>query len=396
MISAVTNIANTFSGTINVAAGSVAGKLPDVNSTALLNVIEKLDKSYRVLINGKVFQAQLPINAEKGDDILAKVLQQNPFTLSLDKFGNLLAQDSTAIYSLLEKLSLVKNALSEKVLRNVIAAKKSLTKTKLEKLINYMEKAAVDFDETQIVILINLIWDNPNESFNDVTKSYNKIFDISFEKLCEEIFESLLILNSLNLPQNIYNKINDVMIFEFNNEADKLSLISLGDKSDEFLSLTRLIESEIAKDYLSAASISSLEVFQSLLIKYILQKAIYNKYSIYPEFTVVKSNDNLDLLNYQFQKTTDEKDESIKLFINTEKYANKGTAVQAVMSGAKLFGVVNSSTANFSKIENYLCKLNSKIFEEINISSYLTVTVDETKEIITDSFSNLKRLNKLA
>lgn len=396
MISSIPNIVNTSTGTININAGSGVGNLPAVNSTALLNVLEKINNTYKVLINGKVFQTQLPINVEKGDEVLARVLQQYPFTLALDKFENLLISDAGGLLSLLEKLQLAKSALSEKILRLVIANKKALTRSKLEKIIDYIEKAGIDFDESQLVLLINLIWDNSNEGFKDTANSYHKIFDMSFEKLSAEIFESLLRLNRLNLPQEIYFKINEAMIFDYENEAHQFNLVSVGDKSDEFLSLARVIEIEAGKNELTAPALLELEVLQGLLIKYILQKAIYNKYSIYPEFVIIKFRSRLELINYRFEKSTNGKEDTYKIFINPDKDRFENTAVHAMMNTSKLFGVINSTMANFAKIEDYLCKLNSRIFEEINIDSYLTVTVDETKEMMFDTLTQTKGFNRLA
>ena len=397
MISAISNITQTNPGIINInAGGSSVGNLPDINSTALLNVLEKFNNTYKVLINGKVFQTQLPVNVERGDELLAKVLQQYPFTLALDKFENLLTAEAGALLSLLEKLNLSKSALSEKILRHVIANKKSLTKSKLEKIIAYVEKQGVDFDESQLVLLINLIWDNSHEGFNDISNSYHKIFDISFERLSAEIFESLLRLNRLNLPEEIYFKLNATMIFDYENEAHEFNLLSVGDKTDEFLALARIIEDESEKNALPIPSILELEVLQGLLIKYILQKAVYNRYNIYPEFVIIKFKSRLELITYQFEKTTIGRDESYKILINPDKDHYENTAIHAMMNSSKLFGVINSTTSNFSRIEDYLCKLNTKIFEEINIDSYLTVAVDETKEMMFDSLSHLKRLNKFA
>ncbi|OGU33895.1 MAG: hypothetical protein A2068_01850 [Ignavibacteria bacterium GWB2_35_6b] len=395
MISAISNITNASAGTININAGSAVSNLPQVNSTALLNVIEKMNSTYKVLINGKVFQTQLPINAEKGDDILARVIQQNPFTLALDKFENLLS-DPNAVLSLLEKLQLSKTVLSEKILKLVALNRKAITKSKLEKIINYIEKSGVEFDESRLVLLINLIWDNSNETYQDITNSYHKIFDISFEKLSAEIYESLLRLNRLNLPQEIYFKINEAMIFDYENEAHQFNLVSVGDKSDEFLSLARVIEGEVERNVIGASALYELEHMQGLLVKYILQKAIYNKYNIYPEFVIIKFKSRLELINYQFEKSANGKDDSYKLFINPDKDRFENTVIHAVMNTSRIYGLINSTASNFSKIEDYLCKLNARIAEEINIDSYLTVTVDETKEMMFDSFSRARSLNRLA
>lgn len=395
MISAISNIANTSAGTININAGSAVSNLPAVNSTALLNVIEKINSSYKVLINGKVFQTQLPINAEKGDDILARVIQQNPFTLALDRFENLLV-DVNAVLSLLEKLQISRTVLSEKILKLVAAGKKAITKSKLEKIINYIEKSGVEFDESRLVLLINLIWDNSNETYQEIANSYHKIFDISFEKLSAEIYESLLRLNRLNLPEQIYLKINEAMIFDYENEAHQFNLVSVGDKSDEFLALARIIEGETERNQLAASALSELEYMQSLLIKYILQKAIYNKYNIYPEFVIIKFKSRLELINYQYEKGANGNGDSYKLFINPDKDRFENTVIHAMMNTSKIYGLINSTAANFSRIEDYLCKLNARIGEEINIDSYLTVTVDETKEMMFDSLTRSKSLNRLA
>lgn len=395
MISAISNIANTSAGTININAGSAVSNLPAVNSTALLNVIEKINSSYKVLINGKVFQTQLPINAEKGDDILARVIQQSPFTLALDRFENLLV-DPNAVLSLLEKLQISRTVLSEKILKLAAAGRKAITKSKLEKIINYIEKSGVEFDESRLVLLINLIWDNSNETYQEITNSYHRIFDISFEKLSAEIYESLLRLNRLNLPEQIYLKINEAMIFDYENEAHQFNLVSVGDKSDEFLALARVIEGETERNQLAASALYELEHMQSLLIKYILQKAIYNKYNIYPEFVIIKFKSRLELINYQYEKGANGNGDSYKLFINPDKDRFENTVIHAMMNTSKIYGLINSTAANFSRIEDYLCKLNARISEEINIDSYLTVTVDETKEMMFDSFTRAKSLNRLA
>ncbi|KAB2844331.1 MAG: hypothetical protein F9K45_05035 [Melioribacteraceae bacterium] len=157
-----------------------------------------------------------------------------------------------------------------------------------------------------------------------------------------------------------------------------------------------MIEGETERNQLAASALSELEHMQSLLIKYILQKAIYNKYNIYPEFVIIKFKSRLELINYQYEKGANGNGDSYKLFINPDKDRFENTVIHAMMNTSKIYGLINSTAANFSRIEDYLCKLNARISEEINIDSYLTVTVDETKEMMFDSFTRAKSLNRLA
>ena len=99
-------------------------KMPEENSLVLVKVLEKLNGSYKLLVDGSVFQSSLPFVVGGEEEFLAKVISLQPFTLQADGLAALKHGMPGALSVLLQKLGLPET-LEVKLLVETLLRKKN-------------------------------------------------------------------------------------------------------------------------------------------------------------------------------------------------------------------------------------------------------------------------------
>lgn len=294
MINSISNIAQVSNGTIEVNSVNLKRVLPDLNSLVKIEVLEPIkDNTFKITVNGSVFIANLPVLAKKGDMFFANVFSQNPFTLKLDSFsqhalGNLYSQ-------LLSDFGLDKNIITKDLFGKINSFGKTLSKSKMKRFEEFLKELGTEFDENQMYLLINLIWKDSLTDFNEIRNVFRKFFSTSFESIIVALYQKVKELNSLNLPQSIYDTINNTLMFssEDYNNPSKIKLLKR--KDDEIVNLMNLVYSE---EYLLDNQKEVLNQFFELLLKYQIQKDVYLSCSVYPDFVFEKSETSFSPVVY--------------------------------------------------------------------------------------------------
>ncbi len=280
---------------LKLASKGVIKNLPTENSIVLLKAFEKVDNGFKLLINGDIFIAKLPLQVKTGETLLGKVISSNPLVIGLDNFVHLKFIDQQFVAGLAEKLGIKQDKFNIELVGKLLGGKKALLKSKIEDMIDICEP---DFTltEMQMGMLINLLWTSNYNDKNDLYHEIKVIKEIPFDKLCNEIFKSIIRLNNLNLPIEIYNKIKECFFIDLNS-INKLS----ENRIEDVISLSIYLDSYAEKYKVLKTESDEIETFNYKIMQYVFQKSIYNNFNFYPDFYIILNNKELDLIIYSFE-----------------------------------------------------------------------------------------------
>ncbi|MBI9073179.1 MAG: hypothetical protein JEY94_16370 [Melioribacteraceae bacterium] len=356
---------NVFFSSENVRVKS-QGKIelrPQTNSIVLLNILDKSLKNFRLLINGSVFQAELPIKAETGDVVLAKVLSQKPLVLELANLLNPKLLTNTVYNDILSKLSINASATAKEVVKELISEKKPLVKGKMERIINYIDSNKLNHDDLQINFLINFFWHSSDNS-EEMLERLNDIFDITFTRLASKIYEYTILANRLYPTNSFTQKLNNVFVFDYKKfeiDKDDLPVKNKSEAIPELFALLELTDSLLPHEK---------KELKQLLLKYILQKSIYQYYNFHPEFTILKLPKEFHLTLFKTEiKHSYGGEVIIALLLNlmTPKYGS--IIFKGNYSMFRLNGEILSDINSIGQIDKIIKKMNEEISEELDIDS---------------------------
>lgn len=390
MINNVSHTILTSTSGVKLSGSAMPKIVPPVNSMVNVNILDKLGSAYKILVDGSVFQTKLPFLAEIGDQILARVLNHKPFTLGVDNFALHKSIDNASLSAILLKLGLVDSEISKSVLKKVISGNKPLVKSKLKNLIEYLEENGLLFDELQLASLVNIFWSQSQEDSAQLLGSFDKIFDISFEELANSIYGYVETINSFAPSEIITERINSVVIFDPTKNSSRINIAAIKDKSKEFVYLVKLLEETENLGRIPYSISSSLESLKVLMLKYVLQKSLFNRYDTHPEFTIVKDNDSLELVIYKYDRFNIDGGE---LSYNISTLIHRNGVGEFVFNAYSTFDKITGDIVvshNLLKIvHEQLLELNEKISKDYGIYSGIKVVPKD----IYDNVSNDRPLN---
>lgn len=280
---------------VKAAGKGIIKNPPAENSIVLLKAFEKVDNGFKLLINGDIFIAKLPIQVKTGETLLGKVISSNPLVIGLDNFVHLKFIDQQFITSLAEKLGFKPDRFNIDLFGKLIGGKKALIKSKIEDMIEISEP---DFalTEMQMGMLINLLWSANYSDKNELFYEIKVIKEIPFDKLCNEIFKSITRLNNLNLPIEIYDKIKGCFFIDINYPANVSE-----NRIEDIIKLSVYLEEFSEKYKVLRTESEEISNFNYKIMQYVLQKSIYNNFNYYPDFYVILNNKELDLIIYSIE-----------------------------------------------------------------------------------------------
>ncbi|MGD8777630.1 MAG: hypothetical protein PVH88_01565 [Ignavibacteria bacterium] len=366
MIESITNSAKVETGFIQLKPSSGFKNIPAVNSTVLVNVLDKIGANYKLLISGSVYQSRLPVAAEKGEEFLAKVMSQQPLTLGLDNFTKFNQVDNNGLSLLLTKLNIAETNLTTSLLEKVISSKKPLIKSKLKRLIELVENSDIKIDDIQMQLLISIIWNLSTDNFKNTRNVFENIFDISFEELSKKIFDLIQASNTLNLPQSYYDLLNSKIILDISTLNSMPKTSAVRDKSAELLNVIHFIDANRSLYVNNKTVINLFNDMKVYLLKYIIQKAFYAKFNLYPEFVIVKRDQNLELINYRIE----EQNKNSFMMISKIDYGNdESLFLQGVYANDKFIGEAIVTERIKKVVDSHLTVLNKKIEKVLKVIS---------------------------
>ncbi len=362
MIGRIENI-NSSIGDVKIVASRVRKNLPKLNSLVKIEVLEKLKGKYKILVNGELYQSKLPIKASERDIIMAQLINLNPVTLKLDAFNANQLVTSGAIGIILKELGITKTTLAEKLIEKLLKTNKHLSKEKIKRFLDYAENSHHKLDELQFGLLIAMIWDDSDSgSFTEKRAIFNTIFDISFWSVGNQIYKNVVTLKGLGIPQDLDEMINNKLIFSCKNFEKEKILSGISSKVRNYIELTDSIEEKISKDFVDADIRINLISLSELLIKYILQKSLLNKYKIYVDFVIANSDNGLRLWEFSYYKIFNKFGEPVYKMESSSNEGNLSVDFDLFLIGDKLRGKVETSNikdGNIIKLKSGLQKVLS-------------------------------------
>ena len=394
MIKKVSNSVLTKSSNVTLTGGGKPKSVPAINSLVLVTVVGREGRSYRILVNGSLFQTTLPFLLEAGEEFLAKVLMHKPFTLAVDSFTSTKEIDQSVLSIMLARLGVEESELSKKILKAVIKSKKALVKSKLKRLVEYLNYQNIYYDEIQIALLLNVVWSTGKENYEDIISSFSRIFDISFEELSKAILALLERLNSIDSRNTIVNKFNETLIYQSENPNAKSNISAVTDKSKGFIELSQMIDASNNFGMLG----TELNVMQALMLKYIMQKSMFNMFRTFPEFIIVNSNDMLEIIIVRYDKLESSKGELLHK-ISSEFHINTlgDFGFRSYLSDTKLNGDVILDIKNMKHAESKINLFNEQLSDSLKIDSAVRISLKgKYKNISQNHFDGISTINAIA
>ena len=276
--------------------------LPAKNSVVSLSVIEKVGGDFKILINGKVFQAALPVNVKPGDAMLGVVLSNNPMVLNLVNILNIKSLTLENVTLLLAKLGLKKSDTNISLLKAFIINKKPILKNQLDKFSEILEELDFQFDEFQLNYLIQVFTNEQN--FQSFDKNCAEYFRYPLSSIIEEIFS--IIKDSAKKNTSI-DQIGSMLSINPEDEKIGKGIVAGLINSDKIIG-------EWLKENKNNNS-AGVQKLIALFSRYLVQKGFLRREGLYPGFVIVNRNDGTELVEYKLEKASRD-DGSVHYLLN--------------------------------------------------------------------------------
>ncbi|MFA8341694.1 MAG: hypothetical protein ACEPO8_01865 [Rhodothermaceae bacterium] len=346
--------------------------LPKENSLVFMEVIEKKGDNFRILINGKVFQSKLPFNVSEGEQLFAKVVSKQPFTLVINDFGKSTVPNQTLMANVLSSFDIKDTDLNRSLIDKVISSKKVLGKSKFKRVLEYMETQDQKIDDLQLSLLVQIFWSFEKEKEYIRSEELRKFLKISFEDIAANLKSIVVELNRLHPTDLITQELNNVFLYKIpfeekpNQDRDKKTVELI-----DGINSIQLTGSVINPDRLK-------ELKENLLL-YLIQKSLYNYYSFFPDFMIVQKENDFDSVMYFIQPIANTMgilsfDVNFSLKINSSKTGFEGVLTHDTIK----FNIYNDMRAP-GKLSAFLKKWEKKLAEDLQVKVYTSLRDSKLK-----------------
>lgn len=346
--------------------------LPGLDSLVDIEVLNFTKDVAKILLNGRVFQASLPIRVNSGEKFLAKVIGHNPLTLSLSNLINTKLSELNIINLVAERFGINITANFQKLVKAFIINNKPLVKTKLESFLNHIENSGENFTEEQFNEIVKIISDEDlkNDNLPILLKEHLKYLpeQISSEiyQLIKKLFSSGISPELKSILQNeFFIKADDTINNFISNLATKNSpkiiklMLFLKDEFDktqnpDCIRLNRLLEDYLIKRYflLKSNVNQNIKILQGSASDYLLEYSVQP----YPKDERIKP--------YRFELKLDEPEN------------NRENKIRGLFNEVNLFldFILHSSLSD--KANNNLNMLENDLKKSLKINTYFRVIDD--------------------
>jgi len=275
------------------AAEPAPASLPAKNSVVNFSILDKAVNEYKILVNGKVFSAMLPVNVKIGDSVLGIVLNNNPVVLNLVNILNIKSLNVENLAILLVKLGIPKTMNNLNLLKAFIINKKPIVKNNLSKMSEVLENLDFTFDENQLNYLVQVFLSEGNfKEFNEQTARY---FRYSMNDIVAEIF--FVMTGGAGKNEEV-ERICNAMSVNFNDEGFANIIAAEAGLRDK----------KIAEWITDNKENQDIEVqkLSALLRRYIVQKSFVCNEGTIPGFVIAVKDGRRELAEYKLEKTASE------------------------------------------------------------------------------------------
>lgn len=328
--------------------------LPEKDNLVSIVALEYFGNSVKVLIDGKIFVAEIDEKIPLKDELIALVVEKNPITLSLNLRQILSKNKSTLYEQIFEKFKISVSQKRRENLTKIIMEEKPLLKSKFLTLDNVTEK--IKAKELELSLLINLIWKFSEKDVSMILDLYENLFAVSFSTTCKYLFNSIKDL--LLSEENVYllNEINTKLIYDQHRE----NVIPLLNKSESLLNLIKYLN----ESNLNSAPADEFIKFSSI---YIMQKSVFKSYDYFPDFVIIKKSSGFALIKYNIKKLyLSNGQPSYKLTFDDDEIPVK---VNGYLRNNFLFGSIDAENYENDILIKEIDHLKSELKEKWEINS---------------------------
>lgn len=347
------------------------------NNLVNLIPIEYFKNSAKVLINGKLFIAQIEQNIPLQEEIISLVVETNPFTLSLNLFPIFKKNRNSFLDQITNKFKIKNSKENRLLITEIIESELPLIKSKLINLGKLTQKLKVK--DLELSLLINLIWKYSDSEIPVISDLYENLFSISFTSVCKNLFEEVKELLLGDEDHYLLNEINTNLIYDESRENTK----ALQSKSEEFFKILK---------YLNSHKNNTLaDGFIKYSTMYILQKSVFKDYDYFPDFAIVKKKSGLTYIKYHVKKLY--LSNEMPSYVLEFEHEEIPVKVKGYLRNNFLLGTIDSDNTANELLLKEISALQNKLNKKWSINSDLNISEDGI--CVTENSIHKKGINKL-
>lgn len=365
-INKIENISGVLLKPVTTSQGTRA--LPVLNSLVDIKILEVSVNNVRMLIDGKVFVSKFPGLAQRNENFIARVINLNPFTLSLNLAGSKAILNEAEIIALLTKLNIPDTPLSRKIIRSLISEKKPVEKSRLEELIDHLNKNDIDPDEQQLMIILRASGNSDFKQF--INETDNWVFKNSVEDIAGEIFNSVCFLMNSNLTADILSAIKESLVLDPETTQD-LSGFILSKRGTQFEDLIKTLASFNA-DLISEEAVRKEFIkLKENISRYRTLQNIYYEAGIFPGIIIMKYQGTYELIQYGFQKEQKQLDTLYKIKIDAAPENLGEIKINSFVGSGSLFVDFHTSNNTIEYLRSTEKELSESVRKNLMLSPFI-------------------------
>jgi len=340
------------------------------NTLVSLELIERLDKGVKVLIDGKLFIAIIDEIVPLKEELLAWVTSVNKFSLTLNFEKQLTKNGDLLLKEISHKLKIPYGNRTGSILEKIIKEKKPLIKSNIIQLLELIDEVNVHPSKMQLMLLINIVWHSSANERNFAKDIINNLFNQSFDEVCKQVLDSTKELLFADIPPYIIQEINNKLIYS---EEDN-NTIALTSKTETIIELIKNLNNydELNR---SKPKNSKIEKFIEFGSKYVLQKMILQEYNYFPDFILVKHNNDLTLIMVEIKKYLVKNNKPV--YNLKFKYKNEPIELEGLLKDYFLIGNVITDLTDFNLINNKIENFRKNLWHRNNTGANISINNKE-------------------
>jgi len=380
MLRSIVNLSSLHFEPIKSDVEKQASTLFKLNEIVLLNILDKIENKYKITINGKLFQAELPLDLLKGESLIAKIVDIKPLTLSLD---NISLSNKSVLYILLDKIGLEKNQHNIASLETLAATNKILSKSNIEAFAKFLLDFSPSLNDERLDLFAEIFF-SKNDKFNFDAKTLSYHFKNDLNFLANKI---LSLKNSLMFSK-APEQIKQFFLEVFQIPQEKIFEEYFFDKASNFKHNAKNLLLLLA-DYSSSEDAKKLgsednKILNSLidnLKSFLYQRIVLENIGIYTGFILYFDGKNDRLIEYQFQKSKKDDKKNVymaELKFDTEAFGKVTTNLIVSGEFANIFFYGNNDS--ISELKKEILELENNLMEKLNLRAKTFFKSDDEKE----------------
>lgn len=296
------------------------------NSLVNIKVLDTREGMYKLLINGSVFQSKIAMALLKNDELFARVLSNDPLTLRIDSLFTNHTLSKGALVQLLSRLGIEATENFIETFREIVKSGKPLIKSRLSALNDFVHSNNVLPDYYQMSLLASIYLSHFIQ-IEEFLKRENNFIKYSIVDVIKEIYAGVKeILESSETPEYVKDVTRKLLC-----QQTEVVAGSYTDVVKKMIDLSVFLKTQFSGGYRITRVMQNLS---ESLVMYLLQKALYNQFGLYPDFHIYENRGGL--LLFLFTDILYDQNGSLSITLNDESFIKDNYKIGGALSGTNL------------------------------------------------------------